>query len=670
MSVWPRFAAGDPARRPLAVLFAVAFAESALGALVNVGTLAWQSDVGRVCRLEPFAIATRALHSVGVDALAGLPAFMRMTWDLGSLREALEFVAPAVALYLLFGLALATILAPLVAFVSRRWPAGTPPAGSRFWGRFYPAAVAVLFAVPATQTLLHTLRGRPVWRPVSLSTTVASLVAWGCLILILRTPRGVARALGAVLVAGGVAVGLGGVLATAAAVGGSAHPLRSRAVPASGSPNVLLVSIDTLRADHVHCYGYGRETTPMIDTLAREGARFATVVAPTTWTLPSHLTMLTGLPPEGHGVVRSFMRLPSRTVTLAEVFRDAGYATAGFVSAPYLAAEYGFFRGFDTYDDWSAGGISHESSWKTTSSPVLLRLVDRWLSAWSNRKTRRPFFLFVHMFDVHSDYTPPPPFNTLFDPGYRGWVDGVGVIGDTRFGPGTKPRDLAHLVALYDGGIRFTDLYLGKILDRVRALGVLDDTIVVVTADHGEEFLEHGVLTHRTNLYDTTLLVPLVIRFPRRVPAGTVVPQQVRLMDVPATILGLAGVMPPPRFARVHLGDPRVCTDLSPLIGRHPRKRPALPAFADLEGRLAAIRTDRYKLIIPVRDPASAELYDLEADPGERTNVAARLPALTDELRHDLLEWRRAWAASGAAARPLTLDRQMIRRLRSLGYVQ
>jgi arylsulfatase A-like enzyme len=474
-----------------------------------------------------------------------------------------------------------------------------------------------------------------------------------------------------VLRATGVAVlGLGWVLAGAAALAGSPVGFAHRPTAARGSPNVLLVSIDTLRADHVHCYGYARETTPTIDGLAREGARFATVAAPTTWTLPSHLTMLTGLPPEGHGVVRSFMSLRPRTVTLAQVFRDAGYVTAGFVSAPYLDAEYGFFRGFDTYDDWSAASLSHKFSWKTTSSPVLLRLVNRWLSAWAGKRTRRPFFLFVHMFDVHSDYTPPPPFNTLFDPGYRGWVDGVGVIGDTRFGPGTNPRDLAHLVALYDGGIRFTDLYLGKILDRVRALGIVDDTIVVVTADHGEEFLEHGVLTHRNNLYDTTLLVPLVIRFPRSVPGGTVVEQQVRLMDVPATILGLAGVMPPPMFARVHLGDPRVCTDLSRFVGRGPAERHELPAFADLEGRLAAIRTDRYTLIIPVRDPASAELYDLEADPGERTNVAARRPALADELRRRLLAWRQRWAGDRVAARSLVPDKDLLRRLKALGYAQ
>jgi arylsulfatase A-like enzyme len=661
----------DVARRPLAVLFAAAGIEGVLGALLNVAILSWRGGVARLYQLEPFQILARVLQVVRVDPLAHVPVLMRVARDLSQARVAFELLAPAVVAHLLFAAAVGGTLAPLVAALHRRFPPSSSSAWQRFWDRLYPAGVVAAFAVPALRITCHAVFGSGVWRSVLVTTVAVPAAVWIALVLSLRRPAVVAGLLRYGVAAGGAALVVSAALSGAAAVTAPGGGLAPRPDPRPGAPNVVLVSIDTLRADHVHCYGYPRETTPVIDGLAREGARFSTVVAPTSWTLPSHVTLFTGLPPAGHGVVTSFMRMRPGTVTLAQAFRDAGYVTAGFVSAPYLAAEYGFARGFDTYDDWSAGSASRGFNMKVTSSPVLLDVAARWFSEWTREEPRRPFFLFVHMYDVHADYTPPPPFDTLFDPGYRGWVTGVGVVGDTRFGPGTKPRDLAHLVALYDGGIRFTDLYLGRILDRVRALGLLEDTIVVVTADHGEEFLEHGHTTHGKNLYDTSLLVPLVIRFPREVPPGTVVAQQVRLMDVPSTVLGLAGVTPPPSFGRIRAGQPRACADLSAAVERPTDgKGAALPAFADLRDRLAAVRADGYKLIIPVRDPARAELYDLEADPGELTNVAASLPALTGQLRRRLLAWRQRWAGSRTAARALVPDEELLRRLRALGYVQ
>jgi arylsulfatase A-like enzyme len=670
-SVWPRFAAQNLAHRPLVVLFAAAGTEGVLGALLNVAILSWRGGVARLYQLEPFQILARVLQVVHVDPLAHVPVFMRVAWDLSQPRVAFELLVPAVAVHLLFAAVVGGVLAPLAAALNRRFPPSASSAWERFWGRLYPAGVVAAFAVPAFRIICHTLLAGSVGRSVLVTTVAVPAAACVGLVLVLRRPVAVVRLLGYGFGTASVALIVATALAGAAAATSPGARLAPRPAPRHGSPNVVLVSIDTLRADHVHCYGYARETTPAIDGLAREGARFTTVVAPTSWTLPSHVTLFTGLPPVGHGVVRSFLRMRPQMVTLAEVFRDAGYATAGFVSAPYLDAEYGFSRGFDTYDDWSAGSASRGFNMKVTSSPVLLDLVGHWLSGWTRQEPRRPFFVFVHMYDVHADYTPPPPFDTLFDPGYRGWVTGVGVVGDTRFGPGTDPRDLAHLVALYDGGIRFTDLYLGKILDRVRSLGVLDDTIVAVTADHGEEFLEHGHTTHGKNLFDTSLLVPLVIRFPPKVPAGTVVAQQARIMDVPSTVLALAGLTPPSTFGRLHPGQPRACADLSAAVERRPDgEGPALPAFADLRGRLAAVRTGRYTLIIPVRDPASAELYDLEADPEEHTNVAARLPALTDELRRRLLAWRQRWAGDRVAARSLVPDEDLLRRLKALGYAQ
>lgn len=308
-------------------------------------------------------------------------------------------------------------------------------------------------------------------------------------------------------------------------------------------PNVVLISIDSLRPDHLGAYGYERAgISPNIDGLAAEGIVFERPVSTTTWTLPAHASMLTGLYPAVHGVHSDGDRLPEAAVLVSEALETAGYATRAVVSAPYLNAAFGFDQGWDLYDD--AAGVfenrpanADDSHWGATSPEVHRRAVEA-----LDAVGEGPFFLFVHYWDVHYDYAPPSPYDTMFDPDYEGTVTSLNFHWNDEIHRGMAPRDLRHIVALYDGEIAYTDSYLGLLFDELRARGVWDDTLVVLTADHGDEFFEHGAIGHRRTLFEEVVRVPLVLRLPGIVPAGRRVEAAVSLVDVLPSVLDLLGV--------------------------------------------------------------------------------------------------------------------------------
>jgi arylsulfatase A-like enzyme len=425
-----------------------------------------------------------------------------------------------------------------------------------------------------------------------------------------------------------------------------------------GAPNIVLISIDSLRADHIHSYGYARNTSPNLDAVAAQGAIFETVISPTSWTLPAHMTLMTSLPPEEHGVITNRLRLARGIDTLPLRLQRSGYVTAGFVSATYLDGLYGFSRGFDEYDDYTLLRVAGEKSRAAVTSQQVARRAIDYLQRRSAAKDQRPFFLFLHFFDVHYDYNPPPPFAQMFDAGYAGRA-----TGDVdRVHQGMPRRDLNHVVALYDGEIAWVDANIGKILASLRALGFDDNTIVAITADHGEEFLEHGQAAHYKTLYDEVLRVPLVVRYPGHVAPGRRVQGQVRLMDVAPTLLSLAGL----QVARPRMGSEArslSCLLTSPL----PRPAPALPAFGDLRGEVASVRTSDAKLIRNLRTNKE-EFYDLDTDPGERKNIDAVDQQERDQLRVILTRWRST--ATNTANNPADLEDEEKASLRSLGYIQ
>jgi arylsulfatase A-like enzyme len=334
-------------------------------------------------------------------------------------------------------------------------------------------------------------------------------------------------------------------------------------------PNVVLISIDTLRADALHCYGNALPTSPNMDKLAQSGVLFEDPTAPTSWTLPSHLSMLTGLSISAHGVCddRVFQgakaehfELPMRGTFLPEVLQQRGYETAGFYSWKYLEPEYGFGAGFDRYERvgrtvWSnpekraiyeamrAEGRNDElKAWVAAEpsafddhAPTSHLVVDETIK-WLEERNADPFFLFVHLFDAHNDYLPPKGFDQ-FDTDYQGPIDGSGVTArDSQVLPGMDPRDLEHLRALYLGEVSWVDHQVGRLTEQLRAQGLADNTLIVLTADHGEEFFEHGHKVHRTHLYRETVQVPLIMSWPGRLPAGKRVAEPVGLVDITPTV--------------------------------------------------------------------------------------------------------------------------------------
>jgi arylsulfatase A-like enzyme len=366
---------------------------------------------------------------------------------------------------------------------------------------------------------------------------------------------------------------------------------------ASDRPNVILISLDTLRADRLSCYGHDRETSPRLDAFAREGVLCEEAVSTSSWTLPSHWSMLTGLPVSVHGVceeqlwnrrVEGELALPSRGRFLAEELSDAGYDTAGFYSWIYLEEKFGLGPGFDTYERLGLFGYEHPSIKAQADAARLLEdpaeqaavvralraehqvlfdigrptapeVVDRsleWLRAEVAEDDGQPLFLFMHLFDVHDPYTPPAPFDERFDGEYEGPIDGRKVtVEGSLVHEGMAPRDLEHLLALYDGEISWVDSEVGRLLDGLTELGLDEDTLVIITSDHGEEFYEHGRKTHRKQLHLESVHVPLVMRWPGSLPEGARIKGTTGIIDIVPTILSAVGLPVPAASPGVDLAQ-------------------------------------------------------------------------------------------------------------------
>jgi arylsulfatase A-like enzyme len=375
-----------------------------------------------------------------------------------------------------------------------------------------------------------------------------------------------------------------------------ATPIISTSV--GGRSNVLLVSIDCLRADHVGCYGYARPTTPTIDSLAARGYLFRRAIAQSSWTLPSHASLLTSLYLKSHGVGTSRDALSSQALTLAEVLRDAGYCTAAVVSGGLLAPAYGLSQGFDLYDAVCCTPASTDPrNWCTDSRA----------RAWLERGCRAPFFLFLHYWDVHAPYEPPAPYDTLFAPGTHGDSDAGGFSGNERGRMTAASARRDSCVALYDGEIAQTDRYLSKLFRELRELGLSENTLVVVTSDHGDEFQEHGGAGHGHTLFQELVHVPLIWACPGGAAHPRKVDEVVQSIDIAPTVLEFLGLEAPAQMEGSSF--------MRPLAGK---RREPRPAFTELrKGNLKAVVLEESKLIRRgATQPASA--YDLAADPGEQ----------------------------------------------------
>jgi arylsulfatase A-like enzyme/cytochrome c-type biogenesis protein CcmH/NrfG len=399
--------------------------------------------------------------------------------------------------------------------------------------------------------------------------------------------------------------------------------------PPAGRPNVLLVTIDTLRADRVGCYGHASASTPALDALAARGVRFETAIAHVPLTGPSHASILTGLGPLGHGFRENAgFVLPAQVRSGTEDFRQAGYRTAAFVSAFPLDRRFGFDRGFDAYDDHlPKGNDPRRTPYVERFADATTDAVLRWLEAPAGETAGRPFFLWVHYYDPHAPYEPPRAFAARFR---------------------TAP---------YDGEVAFADEQLGRLFRALEERGLLAPTLVVAMSDHGEGLGEHGEGTHGLFVYDTTLRIPFIVAGPG-VAAGRIAPTVARGIDVLPTLLDYAGLSPRPEIEG---------RSLRPAI--EGRAMDDAPAYAETLypqrefgwAPLFAWRTARHKMI----EAPSSELYDLERDPRERDNLAARNSARLGEMRQTL-EVALSRTAPSAEAE---VDPETAERLRALGYV-
>lgn len=437
--------------------------------------------------------------------------------------------------------------------------------------------------------------------------------------------------------------------------------------------NVVLVSIDTLRPDHLGCYGYGRDTSPAIDRLAREGARFETVISSTSWTLPAHMAMLTSLPDMVHGVVWDYIRLDENRVTLAEMFKRNGYVTGGVFTGPYLLPRFGFGQGFDDYIDATLYDkklvkldvLNASELGRTT--PGAMDKTEKWLR---ERNSDKPFFLFLHLFDVHQDFDPPPPYDTMFGESYDGDISNKGMATNPVFKKMLPRKEVDHFVALYDGEIRFVDTEgVDRLIKILESIDVLDNTLIVITSDHGEEFYEHGFWGHHHNLYDETLKVPLVLWQPELVPQNKVIKGQVRIIDIMPTILDLVGL---PQ------SDETLGVSLVPSFeGKMPDGGPPRWALAELFGinmNMEALRSEKFK-IIRDNQKKKIEYLDLEADPAEINPITDSENNGFKKALKNLAVFHRAMetcrkSIPWSGDRSIQLDEETRQRLRSLGYVE
>lgn len=446
----------------------------------------------------------------------------------------------------------------------------------------------------------------------------------------------------------------------------------------AAGPNVILISLDSCRPDHLSAYGYSRPTSPRLDELAARGTLFENCFSSTSWTLPAHMALFTSLPDTAHGVYDNGQPpLDPYRVVLAQQFKARGYATAGFVSGPYLHPAFGFDRGFDEYFNCTSyldakdftdsrfrefKADAHRESHRDVTNPRLFEKVHQWLDA----RGPEPFFAFVHVWDIHYDYTPPPPYDTLFDPGYTGPITGANFEKNPAIHPKMDKRDLEHVIALYDGEIACTDEYLGKLFDEIDARGLRERTLIVVTADHGEEFFEHGSKGHQKSLFEEVLRIPLIVSWPGRVPAGLRVKEQSRIIDIAPTIAELCGLP---------VNREGVGKSLVPSFDGRGRD---LPAYAELElatagASLRSVRTPDYKIVWNNRRNRG-NLFEIATDPGERE------PRTGDSKYAEIaIKYLREWNAfvdqlaqslprskGEAAAAP---PEAVIEHLRTLGYI-
>ena len=464
--------------------------------------------------------------------------------------------------------------------------------------------------------------------------------------------------------------------------------------PALGAPDVLVVVLDTVRAANVSAYGYERPTTPVFDALALEGALFLDATSPSTWSLPSHASLFTGLFPSSHGAHQEYRFLDAGPPTLAEVLAAAGWETRCFTANAFIGDSLGLTRGFQWSDEaWRSGGAGRAQQFafrlldwlgfgaEDKGGSVVAANFERWVE---ERPTdARPAFTFVNFVEAHFPYHQlPDAYVERFTQRSRRELRALSMeLMAAQFGgDAPDPNDATGPATdMYAGGIVYTDDLLGRLVEALRRRGTLDRTILVVLSDHGEMLGEHREFGHGAAMYEPGIRVPFLVRYPPAVPAGARVATPVSTVGVFATVLDLAGIE---STGALHVGSLVPAISGGPPAGPVLSERHMAPAFAASEGpnplsdrsvRVRTYRAGSWKLA--ETSAGGLFLFDLASDPDETTNLATARPDQLARLRQELDTWRRALAlpavdASVERGEPPELDPEARERLRALGYVE
>lgn len=563
---------------------------------------------------------------------------------------------------------------------------------SSLCGRFTPRNVALGFGalwpsgMAAAMLLLWAKRNLPLWHTawkvvlgigvVIIAFVVMTAVLARLLGMIYRPTASLARRLALPVVM------CGGSAAALAFTTSPGFPAMEGGTGGKGIKTILF-TVDTLRADRLGCYGYRRATSPVMDSLAAQGTMFLRARSQSPWTLSSIASFMTSTYPSVNAVLTGNNKLDRARITLAEQFQKHGVLTQAIVTNGWLQDTFGIAQGFD--------GFRHSGevfNWGRYQRMIWMRLarrfwperfpvnqtflakdvVDRAVD-WIKVHHDRDFFLWVHTVDPHDPYQPPREYNTLFADGpYKGrFKENSGLLHLLRTGARLSPEDKAQLELLYDREVRYTDDQIGRLVEALREVGIWDQTLFIIGSDHGEEFWEHDGLMHGHTLYDENLWVPLIFRFPGAIPAGKVVEQPVRMLDLMPTILDMWGVPGSPEMQGI---------SLLPLIrGEEAREAPVAFAEALLYfDELKSMVKDGYKLVL---NPSSGKvmLFDLADDPKERWDLARTDSTRAQQMLGELREWMRASAAQ-AESLPHTeggskahIDADTEAQLRALGYL-
>lgn len=427
---------------------------------------------------------------------------------------------------------------------------------------------------------------------------------------------------------------------------------------------VVLVVMDTVRRDALGCYGNDRGTTPGIDALAADGVRFDRAVSSSGWTLPAVASLLTGTWPSIHGALgRGTQLTPLRpeVATAAEVMKAAGFNTAGYANAAFVSPKLGLDRGFDVFDHVYMYNQSTRRADETMDAAIEYTRVHR----------GEDCFIMIHLFDPHLDYDPPAGYATRFTGGRTEPAPPLSIETCLALGEGEAAPDSAdvdYIRGVYLGEVAFMDAQIERFANELKARGLYDRALIVVTADHGEEFWDHDGFEHGHTLYDELVGVPLVVKFPADLhPTTRRVAWQVRVLDVMPTVFDYLGVEAPESFRGESL--------LSYVRGEPDGHRDSLSESLLYGTRRVAWRTGRYTYIQDIEEGRDevGELFDWKADPFERTDLSEERAEIAAEIRGECMEFYHdllVEAKSMSSIEPINMSPEEIDKLKSLGYVR